>query len=72
MGCEVIVTARICRPDHFNAPVLSDKGHVGCNWRDNFQFAQHFQDAMRLVRPPACSCEQMGAPYMMFGYDVCY
>jgi len=50
---EVIVCARICRPEHFNATVLSNKGHVGCNWRDNFQFALHFQDDMRLVRPPA-------------------
>jgi len=35
----------------FNDPVLPDNGHVGHNWRDDFQVALHIQDDVRIVRP---------------------
>jgi len=35
----------------FNDPVLPDNGHVGCNWRDDFQMVLHIQDDVRIVRP---------------------
>lgn len=34
----------------FNDPVLPDNGHVGKNWRDDFQIALHIQDDVRVVR----------------------
>jgi type III restriction enzyme len=35
----------------FNDPVLPDNGHIGRNWRDDFQVALHIQDDVRIVRP---------------------
>ncbi|MDH3460305.1 MAG: DEAD/DEAH box helicase family protein, partial [Burkholderiaceae bacterium] len=35
----------------FNDPVLPDNGHMGHNWRDDFQIALHIQDDVRIVRP---------------------
>ena len=32
----------------FNDPVLPDNGHVGRNWRDDFQIALHIQDDVRV------------------------
>ena len=34
----------------FNDPILPDNGHQGRNWHDDFQFALHIQDDVRVVR----------------------
>ena len=34
----------------FNDPILSDNGHTGRNWRDDFQITLHIQDDVRVVR----------------------
>ncbi len=34
----------------FNDPILPDNGHVGRNWRDDFQLTLHIQDDVRVVR----------------------
>ena len=34
----------------FNDPILPDNGHVGQNWRDDFQITLHIQDDVRVAR----------------------
>ncbi|MBI3899686.1 MAG: DEAD/DEAH box helicase family protein [Gammaproteobacteria bacterium] len=34
----------------FNDPILPDNGHVGRNWRDDFQITLHIQDDVRVVK----------------------
>ncbi len=34
----------------FNDPILPDNGHVGRNWRDDFQLTLHIQDDVRVQR----------------------